>query len=64
MQPQADLFTPQAELDRIAAIQELLSACREQLRRAMSQRERKDIISTIKGYEWQLLQAGAPPQAA
>jgi hypothetical protein len=52
MQPHIDLFTPQAELDRVAAIQELLSACREQLRRARTRSNRKDIQSAIKGYEY------------
>jgi hypothetical protein len=57
-----DLFTPPEELERQRAIRELLRACRAQLRRCRSKSERKDIMSTIKGYEWQLLPANAPPQ--
>lgn len=49
-----DLFTPVAELERQATIRELLAACREQLRRCKSKSERKDILSSIKGYESQL----------
>lgn len=49
-----NLFTDPAELDRRAVIEELLAACREQLRRAKSKAERKDIRSSIRGYEFQL----------
>lgn len=51
---EVNLFTPPEELERQRTIRELLAACREQLRRCRSKEERKDIISTIKGYEYQL----------